>query len=88
MEWINIKDRLPAEENDVNLGLVYDDDGGTPHIFICSWMDFKHNGRIYYRDDCGKYVDFDKMNDEGMARITHWMPLPDLPNDEAKQCQS
>ena len=81
MKWISIKDKLPDVDNEVSLGLVYDDDGGEPHVFICGWMDFSDNGRIYYKDSSDYWIDFKNMNNDGMASISHWMPLPPPPED-------
>ncbi len=75
-KWIDIKNKLPDESNTVTLGLVYDDDSGEPEICICSWGDFPI---IYFTTYGERFIDFNKMGKQGMNTITHWMPLPDMP---------
>lgn len=86
MEWINVKDRLPDEEQDV-LILIREIEFYGKHLdrrCIHRWV---HTG---WRVDgewattyCfgHKYVD-DEIKERCEIKVTHWMPLPELPKNE------
>jgi len=82
MKWISVKDRLPDESESKTLGFVYMDDMGYGYQDVCIWDDFKHHKLIYPAGFGEKFIEFNKMNNEGMNRITHWMPLPEPPEGE------
>lgn len=60
MEWINIRDKWPDDENE---------------ILVCTIS--KKGARNI---DKG-YALGDRIVHRGTARVTHWMPLPDMPED-------
>lgn len=69
-EWISVKDRLPEEGEYV----------------LCVLKGFNYGGKIQV---C-KFVPADKFKDKpyfehfrnGFPSVTHWMPLPQLPEKE------
>lgn len=63
MEWISVKDRLPE---DGHLYLVYDD--------INERIGIREFNRTYF-------MSIDSDGEDGLytGSITHWMPLPELP---------
>ena len=65
-EWTSVKDRLPEQMKKVLATVEYDFNG-------------KHyrNLKIAYYDGNGKWEPLSRQTDE----ITHWMPLPDPPED-------
>lgn len=71
-EWISVKDRLPSESCYV-LALV----SGKPTANIT--LDQAHEIAEYYPAD-GWYIEL--YPDWDNPTVTHWMELPDLPEDE------
>ena len=78
MEWISVKDRLPDNKGRY---LVYEVWTYGNIIETVSWTP-KYNGfeehlkgkAIWYNYD-SEYGDFE------VGDVTHWMPLPEPPND-------
>ena len=69
MGWISVKDRLPEMGVEV-LGCVPDGNGGYASIGSC-YLDREGSIREY--------------NEFEIYEITHWMPLPEPPTNEAKK---
>lgn len=75
-QWISVKDQLPEDDQRV---LVLDACG---KVRICKhtlWEDRNTSGEFYlwdYDDDCNSFY-----SDE---EVTHWMPLPEPPKEQAK----
>lgn len=67
MEWIKCSDRLPNEDE---LVLVYGEDG----VFRAYYNDI--NFPSWQCSPIGSYA-----GDGCVFGITHWMPLPEIPND-------
>ena len=67
MEWINVKDKLPENGQQVD-------------VWRGGHMQFRDT-EIYYLDDadwdCGFY--FDNSFESEVCTVTHWMPLPEPP---------
>lgn len=68
VEWISVKDMLPDE----NIGKVLMTDGERHYIAPRGWMH-----RINGAD--GIYI---PANHGAGANVTHWMPLPELPEED------
>ena len=68
-EWISVKDRLPEDSNDGFADAVLVTDGFVQHMayFIGGEWRFAESGEI---------------KEPMWYRITHWMPLPQLPKGE------
>ena len=65
--WISVKDRLPEDDKDV---LVYD--SGSKEIIMAS-----------YNSDYDEWsTPYDYYYDLDNDKITHWQPLPELPEVE------
>lgn len=65
--WISVKDRLPEDDKDV---LVYD--SGSKEIIMAS-----------YNSDYDEWsTPYDYYYDLDNDKITHWQPLPELPEAE------
>lgn len=72
-KWISVKDRLPSPNEDV---LLVDILGSSPSEIFLGWQ---ATGRwfethYYCKEGASHQIDNDQ--------ITHWMPLPEPPNDE------
>ena len=79
MKWISVEDRLPEDEKTVICWckaiqtVVAKDDG------------FVEFAEYYYFDNghtSGFDWDFGDINDNHLGAVTHWMPLPDPPEDK------
>lgn len=66
-EWISVKDRLPSKNDYV---LLYDSSLDLVHEGKLRDGDFYYSERSGYSKDVG----------DG-CEITHWMPLPEAPNE-------
>lgn len=69
-EWISVKDRLPTQETDV---LLFDCDVGIVFGYYelpNNWTDLTHRE---WEGECRR-----------LLRVTHWMPLPDSPEERVK----
>ena len=69
--WISVRDRLPPLDKEV---LVYT----NGNIRVCSLIRPSHEtADVVWEDDYGYWDD-----DEGIAAVSHWMPLPEPPNGD------
>ena len=77
MEWISVEDRLPLE---ANLVLVSDING---MIFMgyCTMIESPHPEMLPYQNVNWHVVFLNGGDDLASYPITHWMPLPDPPED-------
>jgi len=73
MEWISVKDRLPELDSHV---LVTDGGDISTAVFLESSPLYPGAPVQQFVRDCGGSEDWDL----DYAIITHWQPLPDLPN--------
>ena len=92
MEWISVKDRLPKENEAVNVVWInrnppvyYQNIKGKPQVATGVY----YNGLWYWwsaviQDYLAEYgqrgTDFFEKMDEAIE-VTHWMPLPNPPTD-------
>ena len=73
MDWVSVKDRLPEKGNDVliyTFGKVYVGDYLHVKVRDCAvgwWTNTADVPKRYI-----KYQD----------KVTHWMPLPDIPKED------
>lgn len=75
MEWISVKDRLPIEYQHV---IVFAPEYlKATNIFIGYYR--KDRGFACYNPDCGHC--YDPSYDGYCENATHWMPLPEQPNE-------
>jgi hypothetical protein len=65
MKWHDVQFDVP--KNDLDYISIIQFDNGTISIEIAPWRNGKYQGTQYM--SC--YL--------GMAKVTHWMPLPELP---------
>jgi len=85
MEWINVKDRLP-ENNDrvIILSLTEINDYSYPYNYndACE-MGFYEKGKWFSetRFDILDHTKEAPVSWQDIEGVTHWMPLPDLPTD-------
>lgn len=79
-EWISVEDKLPKDGDCV----LCIHEGGNQHVMMftqrfknrISWVKcFLHH------DGCGQFQEFYDIGD--YCEITHWMPLPDAPQELA-----
>lgn len=73
--WISVKDRLPKETQDCASGVKI-----KSHSELCIVAIETEESTFYVQTDitvCGKWYNYGN-------RITHWMPLPEPPKEEAK----
>ena len=87
MEWISVKDRLPADSRRILVAIYGTDDEGMrteSGIFFAFYKD----GQFFVSVDDAVSLEFDLFifretsifTAWGMRyEITHWMPLPELP---------
>ena len=77
MDWISVKDKLPEETQTV---WVYNKDTKFVAlaclVYLDGWIWAISNGEIYAQD--GEIISVCEYDDD--YDITHWMPLPKLPN--------
>lgn len=79
MKWISVKDKLPEQSGRY---LIYDGDG---HMYDCEFDEcIGDNGEFgfwqaHYDPYTLGYVDSDWITNEN---VTHWMPLPEDPEEE------
>ena len=73
MEWINVNDRLPSGQWNINHPWL------SEEVLIANSCSI--NIGFYNRDNGTWYVDAPIKN-ESIDKITHWMPLPMNPHDE------
>lgn len=80
-KWFSIKDAVPPNENDViAIKKMYGEDY-PPDIVIASRKVYK-NGRVkwHQQETYGSRIIFIE-NEVNFMEITHWMPLPEMPNE-------
>jgi len=68
-EWISIKDRLPQVEQDCDIFVE-----GWGRLTDCMYADYEEDNPRhphFYREESDDIIE--------MARVTHWIPLPDDP---------
>lgn len=74
-EWISVKDKLPAKD-DYNDYLITDGE----HCYVGH---YRHDADAWDNSKLGWIQCTDVVTDETYEiNITHWMPLPELPNKE------
>ena len=79
-EWISVKFAVPHDERYVLVQSSYEwtmsngDKRCQRVIHIASRIVFK-NGHVKWKSQSGGYISTHK----SQTKITHWMPLPDLP---------
>ena len=66
MEWIKVSDRLPDSENI----LIY-------QYEEVAWGYFSLRRNKFY----GKYNPYARIFEDRLDNVTHWMPLPEPPNE-------
>lgn len=87
MEWISVKDRLPADSRRI-LVVIYgtDDEGMRKESGI--FFAFYKDGQFFVSVDDISSLEFDLFVSRGTNiftmwgmkyKITHWIPLPELP---------
>ena len=69
-EWISVEDRLPPIDTEV---LVF----SHGNISVCSLVQTDKEVRDVVWEDVYGYWD----DDEGVAAVTYWMPLPKPPKE-------
>ena len=72
IRWVSIKEGIPPLKDGVYIVLVGDSYTKKKTMKICKWFGFKTKGSFVY-----------KWINPGFAasRVTHWMPLPEGPNE-------
>ena len=74
MDWISVKDRLPERT-----GLMHDE---SEYVLVCEKSDLTGCGYVsmcgYTQHGWDRYDNFGTVN---VDRITHWMPLPEPPEE-------
>ena len=68
-EWISVKDRLPEYSNDGFADAVLVTDGFVQHM-------------AYFVGGEWRFAESGEIKEPMWYRITHWMPLPQLPKGE------
>lgn len=81
MNWISVKDRLPEEERAV---IAF----GTKAFYEGKWIEGKFIEKCIYRPEDAKdgwikapWVFNSHCCDDCLDEVTHWMPLPDKPEN-------
>ena len=70
-EWISVEDRMPPIDTEV---LVF----SHGNMRVCSLIrPDKETADVVWEDAYGYWDD-----DEGVAAVTHWMPLPEPPKGD------
>ena len=87
-EWISVKERLPAVGQIVQVVLIVSALPNTGkesqrEIIYASlealYIPNSHMGRYYYWHSRTANIE---LRDVEWSKITHWMPLPELPKEE------
>ena len=68
-EWISVEDRLPEDSNDGFADAVLVTDGFVQHM-------------AYFVGGEWRFAESGEIKEPMWYRITHWMPLPELPKGE------
>lgn len=77
-EWIRVKDKLPDDSEiilAINMNLK-PKDSGWKVVKYCCFVDGKFVDDAYWEEWCEKKQDFC-----AVIEATHWMPLPEVPED-------
>lgn len=91
MEWISVKERLPDEEEDVLVLVRYIEHYGKhkekrniSRVVFVGWRVDDEWATVYCHGF--QYLETESKNfpDEELE-VTHWMPLPKLPNKESEE---
>lgn len=72
--WISVKDKLPTRSDDVLVAFT-----NTSPSYSGRYVEVA----AYYNEYWHWGGDYDRVN-EDVIEITHWQPLPTLPEDEEK----
>ena len=73
MQWIPVSERLPENEEFVDVWIVDND-----YEFRRAEIMFDKDSMVFVVQDIG---DIDAFADKNEPHITHWMPLPPAPKD-------
>lgn len=77
-EWISVDDRLPDnKEYDWVLAQVVEDNG---FMHIPTVMEYRQSKNDWFGETYGWLSDHN-----GVFTVTHWMPLPEPPKEEANE---
>ena len=70
--WIDVKDKLPKKYERVLVVCTNYNNKMQRHISICEFFGDKHEylGKVYHKSIWS-----------GHKEVTHWQPLPELPNE-------
>ena len=80
-EWISVKDRLPDnKEHDWVLAQVVEDNG---YMHIPKVMEYRQLRNDWFEETYGWLSEHN-----GLFSVTHWMPLPHPPKEEARAITS
>lgn len=71
-EWISIKDEMPEPFLEVLVCYRFKSDLDNEDMALGHWNDLYRDGKWYFQAD---------LSDEGDIQVTHWMPLPELPEE-------
>lgn len=66
-QWISVKDRLPKEEQEVLIG----------------WFQVTASNKQYFAHDVAIFNQNEFSGWRKYPEVTHWMPLPNPPKEEA-----
>ncbi len=72
-DWISVKDRLPNQSN-VNIICLINNKPILCAVHDCTFSLTKNNVSFYWPDNTW-------IKDIYYSEVTHWMPLPDPPNE-------
>lgn len=76
MKWINVKDQLPKEE----YVLAYGIKNGMPGSYIARYLETPMNDFLF-----NAYWIIRENTDLHLQDVTHWMPLPEMPDIQYKR---
>ena len=80
-EWISVDDRLPDnKEHDWVLAQVVEDNG---YMHIPKVMEYRQSKNDWFEETYGWLSEHN-----GIFTVTHWMPLPHPPKEEARAVTS
>lgn len=80
-EWISIEERLPSETEDYLVVL------DNEYIDI-RFFNSKNDRRVTYYSMLNKFLFLDRGDWHTEDRVTHWMPLPELPSGAESEEQN
>lgn len=79
MEWISVKDRLPENDGSRSDDVIVTVADSYGHKDVCPAFMSKS---VYGEKFVWKYTDGYERIERIGVRVSHWMPLPDPPEDE------